>query len=152
QEFGGVNVSTPDPAPKIYDNGIARARVTCPPSTFKTCKGTVALKVADKDAGSATFDLQNSQTTNDQIKPHNDVASVVAQQGSVDATATANATDGYGVARTTTGMVTLLSARAPSGGMSFAGIAGKAQSITYINRKTKTLTIKATCPAGTAGA
>jgi hypothetical protein len=150
QEFAGVTVTTPDPAPKVYDDGVARARVMCPENTFKGCNGSVALTVAGKPAGSANFDLQNSQSTNVKVQLPNDVAAIVAQQGSVDAVAAATSTDGYGVSKQTTGSVKLISARAPSGGMAFAGITGKAQSVTFRNRKTKTLTIKATCPAGTA--
>jgi hypothetical protein len=147
-EYQGVSISTPSPAPKVYDDGVARARVACPENTFGSCEGTVRLSVNGTDIGSSNFKLGNSTSTNVQIQLTNAGAALVTQSGHVDAVATADSKDGYGVTKTNTGTVTLTSARAP-GGTAFVGVTAKAQTVTY--KKGKKLVFKAMCPAGTTG-
>lgn len=152
REYQGVTLSTPDPAPKVYDDGVARVRVLCPENTYQTCDGTVKLAAEGKDLGSNTFKLNRSQSTNVQVRLSNEGAGLLAQRGTLTATAMANTHDDYGVAVTTTGPVKLTSARAATGGdgSGFFGTTAKAQTLTY--RKGKQLSLKATCPAGTTGA
>jgi hypothetical protein len=149
QEYAGVTVTTPNPAPRVYDNGIARARVLCPDNTYQGCTGAVRLTVDGADVGSASFKLRNSESTNVQVQLSNSGAALVNQKGSVDAIATATSKDGYGVEKTNTGMVTLKSARSPDGGSGFTGTAAKAQTVTW--KKGAKPTVKLTCPMGTVG-
>jgi hypothetical protein len=147
KEYRGLALSTPSPAPKIYDDGVARVRVSCPENTYVGCQGTVRLSSDGKEIGSGSVRLNRSESTNVKIQLNAEGASLVATRGALDATATADSTDGYGVALTTTGTVRLTSARPATGG--YAGVQARAQKV--VVRKGKAITLKATCPAGTVG-
>jgi hypothetical protein len=149
QEYKGVSIGTPNPAPKVYDDGVARARVVCPENTYQGCDGTVHFAVDGKEIGSNTFKLNRSESTNVQVRLTNEGAGILTQRGKLDVAATVESKDGYGVPMTTTGTVTLTSARAVTG-TAFVGTTGRAQTFTY--KKGAKPTLKLTCPAGTTGA
>jgi hypothetical protein len=75
---------------------------------------------------------------------------MVATRGTLNALATAVTSDGFGVSQTTTGSVTLTSARPAVSG--YAGVQAGAQTVVVTKKNLKALTLKATCPAGTVGA
>jgi hypothetical protein len=147
-EYQGVALSTPSPAPKIYDDGVARVRVVCPEHTKDGCTGALRFEVDGKLIGSSdTFSLGVGQSTNVKVRLNPDGANLVATRGTVTALATAVTTDGFGVQQTTTGNVVLTSARPAVTG--YAGVQAKPQTIVVTKKNLKKLTLKATCPAGT---
>ena len=150
-EYQGVSLATPSPAPKIYDDGIARVRVACPEHTKDSCTGALRLEADGKMLGSSDqFSVLVGQTTNVKLRLTTDGANMVATRGTVNALATAVTNDGFGVSQTTTGPVTLTSARPAVSG--YAGVQAGPQTVVVTKKNLKTLSLKATCPAGTVGA
>jgi hypothetical protein len=148
-EYKGITMSTPSPAPKVYDDGIARVRTLCPDNSYGGCNGTLRLEAEGQVLGQADVSLNTAETTNIQLKLTNEAANLLAMRGTLTATATGETHDGFGVALTTTAPVQLTAARpAPTG---FAGTTARAQTVT-VKKGSKALTIKGTCPAGTIGA
>lgn len=150
QEYQGVSISTPEPTPKVYDDGIARARVFCPGNTKTACAGSVKLESEGQVlAQSDSFKLEPTAVTNVKFKLTDAAANLLAQRGTIDAAASSLSYDGYEVGKTTNGTVRLISARPAVTG--FAGTQARAQTITVKKATVKKLTLKATCPAGTQG-
>ena len=143
-EYSGVAI--PKTTFTVYDNGIAGARVACT-SGRGFCEGTAHLSVDGAEIGSAGFKVARGVTTNVDVPLTNEGARLVNTRALVDAAVTVDSHDDIGQQVTTNGVATLKSARPTTAG--FTGTTVRAQNVTV---KGGALSMKATCPLGTAGA
>lgn len=144
-EYQGVEVKPQ--AFKVYDDGVAGARLFCASNTKSFCKGTVRLEVDGQVLGtSGEFSMKPNETTSIDVPLTNDGARLVNTRASVEATVVAETIDELGQRKTNTGTATIVSARPTPAG--FAGTTVRPQSA---GAKGGVAQITATCPRGTEG-
>lgn len=146
-EYRGVGIAQPWTS-KVYDDGVAKVRASCPSNTHGFCEGEIGLEAEGVELGnSATFKMRPNETINVTVPLANQGARIVNTRGRLAANIEAETHDDLGIALPSSGKATLVAARpAPDG---FAGLVVKKQSLKAGGR---TPTLRVTCPAGTAGA